>query len=198
LAPALLLLHGTSGDESSLLSLGRAIAPGAALLSPRGKVEEHGMARFFRRLGEAFDEEDLQFRTAELAGFVRDASAAYRLRADRLVAVGFSNGGNIAASLVLRCPATLAGAIIMRGGGPFVLAKPMNLERKPVLMLSGLDDPIVGTDEAGELANIFRAANVELTLHWEKAGHILVRGDILMAFDWLRRFYETRQSPRPQ
>jgi phospholipase/carboxylesterase len=185
-----LLLHGTGGDESSLLSLGRAIAPGAALLSPRGKVLEQGMARFFRRLAEGvFDQEDLEKRTAELAEFVHRANAAYGIPKGKLVGVGFSNGANIASSLLLRCPDTLAGALLMRGMVPFVPDEKVELKGKPVLLLGGLEDPIVGTDEVEELANIFRGANAELTVHWEKAGHALSQGDVLMAFDWTRKFY---------
>jgi phospholipase/carboxylesterase len=191
-APVLLLLHGSGGDESSLLPLGKAIAPGAALLSPRGKVLEHGMPRFFRRLAEGvFDQEDLVFRTGELAKFVGDAIAAYSLSKAKLIAVGFSNGANIASSLLLRFPDALAGAIVMRGMVPFVPKERLDLGRKPVLFLGGLEDPIVGTDEVNDVASIFREANADITLHWEKIGHILSQGDVLMAFDWIRKFYGT-------
>lgn len=192
----MLLLHGTGGDENSLVPLGKAIAPGAALLSPRGNVVEQGMARFFRRLAEGdFDQEDLQARTAELADFVVKASAAYAIPSGKLVAAGFSNGANVASSLLLRFPHTLAGAVLMRGMVPFVPNEAIDLERRPVLMLSGEEDPIVGTDEVAELANIFRAANAEVTLHWETAGHTLSQGDVLMAFDWMRKFF---YAPRPR
>jgi len=188
-APCLLLLHGTGGDENDLLPLGRALAPGAALLSPLGKVREQGMARFFRRLAEGvFDQKDLEARTTDLAGFVERARALYGIQ-EKLVAVGFSNGANIASSLLLRFPETLAGAVLMRGMVPFVPPQPVELKRKPVLLLNGLEDPIVGTDEVGELANILRAANAEVTLHWEQAGHTLSQGDVLMATDWMRKFY---------
>ena len=194
-APVLLLLHGTGGDEHTLAPLGRAIAPGAALLSPCGKVLEHGMARFFRRLAQGvFDQEDLASRTSDLAQFVDAAAITYSFSLRRLIAVGFSNGGNIATSLLLRYPDKVAGAIILRGMVPFVPEIPVDLNRKPVLVASGLDDPIVGTDEVEELADIYRAANADLTLHWEKSGHILSQGDVLMAFDWLRRFYVPKES----
>jgi phospholipase/carboxylesterase len=162
-------------------------------LSPRGKVLEHGMARFFRRLAQGvFDQADLALRTNDLAEFVDSAAQAYHFSRSRLIAVGFSNGANIATSLLLRYPDKLAGAILLRGMVPFVPETPVNLKRKPVLVSSGLDDPIVGTDEVEELADIFRAANADLTLHWEKSGHILSQGDVLMAFDWLRRFYVSK------
>jgi len=195
-APCLLLLHGTGGDENSLLPLGRAIAPGAALLSPRGQVMEQGMARFFRRLAEGeFDQQDLETRTTNLSNFIKRASKVYTIPTGKLVAAGFSNGANIASSLLLRFPETLSGALLMRGMVPFVPSQQINLNRKPVLILSGVEDPIVGTDEVAELADIFRAADAEVTLHWEKAGHTLSQGDILMAFDWIRKFF---YSPRPR
>lgn len=195
-APCVLLLHGTGGDENSLLALGKAIAPGAALLSPRGKVIQQGMARFFRRLAEGeFDQKDLAAQTRDLAEFVEHASAVYDLTADKLVAAGFSNGANMASSLLLRFPKTLAGAILIRGMVPFVPDETMDLKRKPVLLLGGVEDPIVGTDEVGELANVFRAANAEITLHWETAGHSLSQGDVLMAFDWMRKFFPPPRCP---
>lgn len=198
-APALLLLHGTGGDENTLLPLGRAIAPGAPLLSPRGKVLEHGMSSFFRRLDKGVvDQKDLEFRTNELEGFVAAAFQTYSLPRDRLVAVGVSNGAILATSLVLRYPDTSAGVILIRGMAPFMPEPLPDLRRKPVLLLGGLDDPIVQTDEAEDLANIFRSANADVTAHWEKAGHTLAQGDVLMAFDWLRRFYTGPRASSPQ
>lgn len=168
------------------------MAPGAALLSPRGKVVEQGMARFFRRNAEGgFNQQELEAQTKDLAEFVKQAAAAYPIPANRLVTAGFSNGANMAASLLLRYPDTMAGAVLMRGAAPFVLERPVDLKRKPVLLLSGQQDPIVATDEVEELANLFRAANAEVTLHWETAGHTLSQGDVLMAFDWMRRFFQT-------
>ncbi|HEY3939595.1 MAG TPA: alpha/beta hydrolase [Bryobacteraceae bacterium] len=198
-APTLLLLHGGGGDEGSLLPLGRAVAPGAALLSLRGNVFEHGMARFFRRLPEGiFDQQELEVQTAALSAFLDAAAKTYAFSLGRLVAVGFSNGANMAASLLLTFPAKLAGAVVMRGMAPFVPEPPPDLQHKPVLLLGGIDDPIVGTDEVAELAKLFRSAHADITLHWERAGHILSQGDVLMAFDWLRRFYETQRPLRAQ
>jgi phospholipase/carboxylesterase len=191
----MLLLHGTGGDENDLLPLGQAIAPGAALLSPRGKVSEHGMARFFRRLAEGvFDQQDLEARTAELAEFICAAAKKYRLPTGRILATGFSNGANIASSVLLRFPSALAGAIIIRGMVPFEPETMPDLHRKPFLFLAGTHDPIVGTDEVEELANIFRAANADVTLHWETAGHVLSKGDMLMASDWTRQFYHSQDA----
>ncbi len=199
-APPLLLLHGAGGDENSLIPLGKAIAPGAALLSPRGQVFEQGIARFFRRHAEGgdFDQADMEARTRDLAAFVERACTAYEIPAGKLVAAGFSNGANMAASLILRSPEALAGAALMRGMVPFTPHETVNLNRRPVLILSGVEDPIVGTDEVAELANIFRAANAEVTLHWETAGHTLSQGDVLMAFDWMRKFFATPRTKASQ
>ena len=194
-APFLLLLHGAGGDENSLIPLGKAIAPGAALLSPRGQVMEQGMARFFRRLPEGdFDQADLETRTKDLAHFLELACSAYSIPPGKSVVVGFSNGANMAASLLLRFPEELAGAALMRGMVSFVPKLPTDIQRRPVLLLGGVDDPIVGTDEVAELANIFRAANAEVTLHWETAGHTLSQGDVLMAFDWMRKFFSIQRA----
>jgi predicted esterase len=187
-APTLLLLHGTGGDENDLLPLGRAILPGAALLSPRGKVLENGMPRFFRRLAEGvFDQEDLTVRTRELAEFIDAASADYLVDRTRLFAVGFSNGANMAASVLLRFPDKLAGAILIRAMVPFVPKQIPDLQAKPVLLLSGREDPIVPTDQAEQLAAIFKSAGADVTLHWEKASHGLTQGDLSTARDWMKR-----------
>jgi phospholipase/carboxylesterase len=187
-APTLLLLHGTGGNENDLLQLGRAIVPGAALLSPRGKVLENGMPRFFRRLAEGvFDQEDLTLRTRELSEFIDAASKNYGIDRTRLFAVGFSNGANMAASVLLRFPDKLAGAILIRAMVPFVPKQAPDLRDKPVLLLNGREDPIVPTVQAEELAGIFKSAGADITLHWERAGHALTQGDVSLARDWLSR-----------
>jgi predicted esterase len=188
-APTLLLLHGTGGDENDLLPLGRAIVPGAALLSPRGKVLENGMPRFFRRIAEGvFDQEDLAFRTRELAEFIDSASENYAIDRTRLFAIGFSNGANIAASVLLRFPEKLAGAILIRAMVPFVPKQAPDLRNKPVLLLSGRADPIVPTDQVDELADILKSGGANVTLHWENAGHALTQGDVSTAREWMRAY----------
>src|SRR3954468_3701953 len=138
----LLLLHGTGGDENDLLGVGESLLPGANLLSPRGKVLEAGMPRFFRRLAEGvFDEADVRRRANELADFVQDARDAYKL--DAPVAVGFSNGANIAAAMLQLRPEALAGAVLLRAMVPLSGVPAVDLTGKPVLILSGAMDPIV-------------------------------------------------------
>jgi phospholipase/carboxylesterase len=191
-APTLLLLHGTGGNEDDLLPVGQTIAPGAALLSPRGKVLENGMPRFFRRIAEGqFDQQDLALRTEELARFIGSASAQYGFDPNRLFAVGFSNGANIASSLLLRHPEALAGAILIRGMVPFQLAESPNLSGKPVLLLNGKLDPIAPPREAEALESIFRSAKADVQLHWESAGHGLTQGDLAIARRWLNERWAT-------
>lgn len=194
-APCVLLLHGTGGDENSMIALGKAMAPGAALLSPRGQVIKQGMTGFIRRKAEGdFEPEDLETRTKNLQQFIASAGFAYGVPPGKLVVAGFSNGAIIAASLLLQFPETLAGAVLMRGMMPYVPQTPINLQRRPVLMLNSTEDPIVGTDEVAELADMFRAANADVTLHWETAGHTLSQGDVLMAFDWMRKFFTVART----
>ncbi len=184
--PPLLMLHGTGGDEGDLLPVGRAIAPGSALLSPRGKVLEHGMPRFFRRLAEGvFDEPDLVRRTHELADFVAEARAAYGLAEP--VAVGFSNGANIAAAMLLLRPEALAGAVLLRAMVPFGSSAGTRHATKPVLLLSGADDPIVPADNAARLAALLAAAGAEVRHEILQAGHGLSQQDFVLARDWLAR-----------
>ncbi len=192
-APTLLLLHGTGGDENDLLSLGRAISPGSALLSLRGKVLENGMPRFFRRLGEGvFDLEDLHRRTAELAHFLGLAAHRYKFDFDSLIAVGFSNGANIAVSLLLSSPEKLAGAVLIRAMVPFVPATLPRLKGKRILLLSGQLDPIVHVQQPDELASTFRSAGADVTLHWEPTGHGLTEADVSISAKWLAREREKR------
>ena len=195
-APALLLLHGTGGSESDLLPLGERLAPGAALLSPRGQVLEHGMPRFFRRHAEGvFDQDDLARRTDDLAVFVRQAREAYALADAPLVAVGFSNGANIAASLLLRGTGVLDGAVLLRPMVPFEPDAPPPLHGIPTLLLAGRQDPIAG-DTPTRLAELLRAAGAEVELVWQQAGHGLVAADIESAERWLRDRFPDSASLR--
>ncbi|TXN01659.1 alpha/beta hydrolase [Methylobacterium sp. WL64] len=184
-APPLLLLHGTGGNEHDLLPLGRIVAPGAALLSPRGAVTENGMPRFFRRLAEGvFDEADLRLRTAELAAFVAAARKRYGLAAP--VALGFSNGANIAAALLMLAPEVLAGAVLIRPMVPLSEPPVADLAGKPVLMLSGAMDPIVPAENAGRLAHQLTAAGAAVAHRVVPVGHGLSQADVGLAADWIR------------
>ena len=181
----LLLLHGTGGNENDLLPLGRAISPRAALLSPRGQVLEHGMPRFFRRLAEGvFDHEDLVARTHELADWVAAAAREHHFDPKRVVAVGFSNGANIAGAMLLLRPETLAGAILIRPMVPFVPDALPSLAGKRVLVAAGKSDPIVPARQSEILAEMMRQAGAEVTLHWSPGAHGLERADLAAATAW--------------
>lgn len=183
-APPLLLLHGTGGDESDLLPLGRALAPGAALLSPRGAVLENGMPRFFRRLAEGvFDEEDVRRRARDLAGFVAGARHAYGLAAP--LALGFSNGANIAAAMLLLCPEALAGAVLLRPMVPLAAPTGETLAGRPVLMLSGASDPTVPAETAHRLAEMLAGRGAAVEHRTLPAGHGLTAMDVEAARRWL-------------
>ncbi|MBR0956392.1 alpha/beta hydrolase [Bradyrhizobium japonicum] len=183
-SPPLLLLHGTGGDENDLLGLGEMISPGSALLSPRGRVLEHGMPRFFRRLAEGvFDEDDVRRRARELGDFVVEARQRYGLAAP--VAVGFSNGANIAAALLLLRPEALSGAILLRAMVP--LSDPPNpaLGGKPVLLLSGQADPIVPASNSARLAALLSDAGARVDHKVLPSGHQLSQADVTLARDWI-------------
>ncbi len=180
----LLLLHGTGGDENDLLGLGKMILPGSALLSPRGRVLEHGMPRFFRRLAEGvFDEDDVRRRALELGDFVADARQRYGIAAP--VAVGFSNGANIAAALLLLKPDVLAGAILLRAMVPLSDPPKAELGGTPVLLLSGEADPIVPAPNSVRLAAQLSEAGARVSHRVLPAGHQLSQADVTLARDWI-------------
>lgn len=184
--PVLLLLHGTGGDEHDLLDLARQVAPGYSYLSPRGKVLENGMPRFFRHLAEGvFDLEDLHTRTKELAAFIKAAKIEYDLRSRPLIAIGFSNGANIAASLLLSEPNALDAAILLRAMTPFEPDQVIDLNEKKILMLSGLMDQIVPIDNAQNIAHIFESNGADLDFRLKPATHGLTRSDLADMKSWL-------------
>jgi len=182
----LLLLHGTGGTEDDLIPLGNELTLDASILSVRGKVLENGMPRFFRRLEEGvFDLEDLKMRTDELADFILKSSSIYDFDLKRLIAVGYSNGANIGASLLLRRPEVLAGAILFRAMVPFVPDVLPDLSKKFIILLEGMRDPIVSRQEAESLLKIFNKAHSNVTIKWQGSGHNLTQEDIESAKKWL-------------
>ena len=182
----LLLLHGTGGNERDLLPLGRELDPNAALLSPRGKILENGMPRFFRRLAEGvFDLEDLKYRANELADFVSAAAQHYGFASDNLVAVGYSNGANIAGAMLLLRPEVLANAILFRAMVPLHPDKLPNLSSVRVWIGAGDQDPIVPASETKRLAELLRQAGADVTIQFAQAAHGLTNDDINEARGWL-------------
>jgi predicted esterase len=186
----LLLLHGTGGNEDDLVPLAPAIAPGASVLSPRGRVLEHGMPRFFRRLAEGvFDIPDLIARTEELAGFIADAAAKYGFDPRRVVALGNSNGANIAGAMLLLHPHVLAGAILLRPMVPLEPATIPDLGGKPVQIVAGRFDELVTFEQTEALAALLRRAGASVDLHWTDAGHRFVRDDLEAMQSWLEAHF---------
>jgi len=182
----LLLLHGTGGNEHDMLSLAPMLAPGAGVLSPRGKVLENGMPRFFRRLAEGvFDMADLERRTHDLAEFVIAAAPQYHFDPRKVVAVGFSNGANIASSLVLARPGVLAGAIVFRGMVSLMPEPMPPVPKTPVLVSNGRTDPLVPVQETERLVRLLELAGADVTLLMQPAGHELTRDDVEQASHWL-------------
>ncbi len=197
--PVLLLLHGTGGDETDLLPLGEALLPGAARLSPRGKVLENGMPRFFRRLAEGvFDLDDLRKRTHELAEFVEDARKAYDLAERRPVAVGFSNGANIAAALLLLRPAVLDGALLIRPMVPLVPDPLPDLRGVRVQINAGQVDPLVPGPQSEALAKLLGDAGASVDLRWIAGGHALTREDLDVGKSWFGVSSLSRAAGRRQ
>jgi predicted esterase len=197
--PVLLLLHGTGGDESDLLPLGESMLPGAARLSPRGRVLENGMPRFFRRLAEGvFDLDDLRRRTNELADFVEAADTAYGLGGRRPIAVGFSNGANIAASLLLLRPDTLGGALLIRPMVPLVPETLPRLDGVPVQINAGQVDPLVPPPQSEALAKLLTDAGANVQLRWIAGGHALTREDLETGREWFGVSSLSPHAGRPQ
>ncbi|BCS34306.1 hydrolase [Luteitalea sp. TBR-22] len=182
----LVMLHGTGGDERDLLPLGKALHPTAALLSPRGRVLEGALPRFFRRFGEGrFDLDDLRVRAGELAAFLDEAAAHYGVDRQRMVAVGYSNGANIAHATMLLHPDSFAGAALLHA--QFALApEPLpSLAGRAVFLAAGQADPIVPIGEARKLADLLTAAGATVTPFWSSGGHNLTRDDVSRAQAWL-------------
>ncbi len=183
----LLLLHGTGGNERDLIPLGHDLDPSASLLSPRGKVLENGMPRYFRRLAEGvFDLEDLKKRTHELADFVIAAAKHYKIDVKNMVAVGYSNGANIAASTLLLRPEIFPAAVLFRAMVPLVPETQPDLSSVRVWIGAGSIDPIVPASETKQLSELLRDAGADVTIRFFKGGHELTPEDVDVAREWLR------------
>jgi phospholipase/carboxylesterase len=183
-ARPLLLLHGTGGNEDDLVPLAEMIAPGSPILAPRGKVLENGMPRFFRRFAEGvFDEEDLHRRALELDQFIEQARKKYGIGAP--VALGYSNGANIAAAVLFLRPTALSGAVLLRSMAPFVRPPEVTLAGTPVLILSGARDPIIPAANSARLASALEQAGAVVDHRTLPVGHELSHLDVKIARGWL-------------
>ena len=188
--PTFLLLHGTGGTEKDLLPLADMIDPDAAVLSVRGNVSEHGMPRFFKRLAEGiFDEEDLIFRTGELRDFLDEAAEKYEFDRDNIIAIGYSNGANIAASLLYHFSDSIKGAILHH---PMVPRRNITLagqQGTPIFITAGDNDPICPKSEAIELEQTLQEAGADASIHWESNGHSLTHTEVQAAAEWYRKHF---------
>jgi phospholipase/carboxylesterase/glyoxalase family protein len=182
----LLLLHGTGGDEDTLSGLGRMILPGASQLRPRGNVLENGMPRFFRRFAEGvLDVDDLKQRTDDLADFVQQASARYSFDERYVVAVGFSNGANISASMLILLPQTLRAAILLHPMLPFVPETLPDLRGKPVFIGAGKADPLVPSAQIEQLADLLKQAGASVEVFWQNGGHTVSVEEVKAMKGWI-------------
>ena len=185
-AETLVVLHGTGGDENDLVEIGQAIAPGAAILSPRGKVLENGAPRFFKRLAEGvFDPNEVRARGEELSRFIRAAVAKYGLDPARVFAFGYSNGANAASTAMFIDPGLFQGAILFRPMLVFEPDDPPDLSGSSVLISAGRTDPIVPTNSVDRLVELLKSSRAEVTLKWQLAGHNLAPSEVREAADWL-------------
>lgn len=182
----MLLLHGTGGNERSLLDVGRLLDPNAGILSPRGNVLEGMYPRFFRRIApQVLDLEDLRMRTDELAEFVGKAAQQYGFDADKVVAVGYSNGANIATNALMRHPNIFTGAILFHGVLPEKPDAFPDLSGKRIFISEGERDTMLPRELVDELSKAYRLTGAEVTLRWQSGGHELTEGEILAAYNWL-------------
>jgi predicted esterase len=181
----LLLLHSPAGDEHELLPLAQTLQPTAGILSPRGQIEDQGCWRFFRRFIEGpYDLGDLQRRAAQLAAFIAAAATLYRFDSREVVAVGLADGANIASTLMLAWPDTLAGAVLFRGSAPGMPPKMPKLPATPVLLANGEFDPVVTPEESAEVAALLRVAGANVTVALQPAAQQLVHADVEQARAW--------------
>ncbi len=185
--PTLLLLHGTGGNESDLLPLAGMVDDQANVLSVRGNILENGMPRFFRRLAEGiFDEEDLIFRTKELNEFLDEAAEKYGFDRDNIIAIGYSNGANIAASLLFHYQNSLKGAILHHPMVPRRGIELPDLTGKSIFIAAGTNDPICSPEESTELKALLEQANAKVEIHWENRGHQLTASEVDAASKWYK------------
>ena len=183
----LLLLHGTGGNEDSLIPISEIILPGAVVLSPRGNILENGMPRFFRRIAEGvFDMQDLKERTNELARFIEGSAKIYDFETDNLIAVGYSNGANIALSVILTFPGLFSKAVLFHPMIPFVPTTTPDLSNTSILITAGTNDPIVDSDETNDLYTLLQSYGANLEIYWHEMGHNLTRDELSRTVEFLK------------
>lgn len=189
--PVLLLLHGTGGDENDLMPIGVNILPGAAMLSPRGNIDENGMNRFFKRFPDgSLDLADVEFRAHELADFIQKAKQHYSIADQKMIAVGYSNGANIAAALLLLHPDVLSGAILFRAMPSITPEILPDLAGLPILVSAGAEDSMIPLDRSKALVRLLERAKAMVTFHIEETGHRLTESDMTAAKEWVHQLID--------
>lgn len=184
----LLLLHGTGGNENDLVPIAKIIDENAAILSPRGRVLENGMPRYFRRIAPGiFDLKDLEFRTKELYNFILKAKTHYGMENHKIITIGYSNGANMALSLLFSYPGLLSGAILFRPMMPYKPKEELNLNGKKILVLAGLYDELIDSKITKELVSILQSKRANVELNWIKSGHALTYEEVEVAKKWYER-----------
>ncbi|MCQ4085315.1 alpha/beta hydrolase [Saccharibacillus sp. JS10] len=188
--PTIVVFHGTGGTENDLIPLAEMIAPGASILSLRGNISENGMSRFFRRLAEGvFDEEDLIFRTNEIRDFLSEAAEQYGFDVSNLVALGYSNGANIAASLMFHFDQAFKGAMLHHPMVPIRGLELPNMNGIQVFVGAGRNDGMVPADNTEELVQLLEGAGAEVKANWEHFGHQLTRTEVEAARRWFEEHF---------
>jgi len=184
-APLLFVLHGTGGDETDLLDLGRQLLPDAHLISPRGDVLEGGAPRFFRRLGMGvYDMADLDRATNKMVAFMAEHAAAEE--PSFVAALGYSNGANILASVLFRRPDLVDRAVLMHPLIPFEPPAQPGLAERKVLITAGRRDPIAPAATTDNLARYFTSQGAETEVAWHDGGHEIARPELTAIRDFLQ------------
>lgn len=188
-AYTLLLLHGTGGNENDLIPLASSFGDSYNILSVRGNVSENGMPRFFKRLGMGvFDEKDLDFRTEELYAFLKEIAEKEGFDSTKIIALGYSNGANIAGALLVKHPDFLSGAILYRPMQPFKAIEPLKTEKTiPVFFSSGAADPTIAPGATPEYVALLESFGYDVDFHNLPTSHNLVREDIALSAEWLQQ-----------
>lgn len=187
-APTLFMLHGTGGTEKDLLPVASRISPDSSVLSVRGNVLENGMPRFFKRLAEGvFDEEDLRYRTRELKNYMEEAAIKYGFERQNVVVIGYSNGANMAGSLLFHYEDVFAGAILLHPMVPLRKIPIPEMTNLPIFIGAGKNDPICPPEETKELERMLAMKNADVTVHWGNDGHQLTYAEIDAAAAWFRK-----------
>jgi len=191
-AYTLLLLHGTGGDENDLVPLAANFGDTLNLLSVRGNVSENGMPRFFKRLGMGvFDEQDLDFRTDELVAFVKAAAVEKGFDSTKVIALGYSNGANIAGAALVKYPSFLAGAVLYRPMQPFkaITIPAVKTDNVPVFFSSGKADPTIAPTATPKYVDTLKELGYNVAFHNLSTGHNLTREDLELSVEWFANHF---------